>query len=103
MSYGRVKIEFPWDRAELNSENSSCWVRVASSWAGDHFGAVTIPRVGMEVVVSFLEGDPDKPLITGCVANKVTHAALLFTRQQNQNRLAQPKLAAQWRLQRTVD
>ncbi|WP_440973662.1 type VI secretion system tip protein TssI/VgrG [Pseudomonas koreensis] len=70
--FGRVKIELPWDRAELNSERSSCWVRVASSWAGDHFGAVTIPRVGMEVVVSFLEGDPDKPLITGCVANRVT-------------------------------
>ncbi|WP_306110080.1 type VI secretion system tip protein TssI/VgrG [Pseudomonas sp. PB106] len=69
---GRVKIELPWDRTELNSERSSCWVRVASSWAGDHFGAVTIPRVGMEVVVSFLEGDPDKPLITGCVANRVT-------------------------------
>jgi len=70
--FGRVKIEFPWDRKELNSERSSCWVRVASSWAGDHFGAVTIPRVGMEVVVSFLEGDPDKPLITGCVSNRVT-------------------------------
>lgn len=69
--FGRVKIEFPWDRKELNSERSSCWVRVASSWAGDHFGAVTIPRVGMEVVVSFLEGDPDKPLITGCVSNRV--------------------------------
>ena len=70
--FGRVKIELPWDRTELNSERSSCWVRVASSWAGDHFGAVTLPRIGMEVVVTFLEGDPDKPLITGCVANKVT-------------------------------
>ncbi|WP_213937802.1 type VI secretion system tip protein VgrG [Pseudomonas sp. dw_612] len=70
--YGRVKIELPWDRAELNSEKSSCWVRVSSSWAGQDFGAVTIPRIGMEVVVTYLEGDPDKPLITGCVANKVT-------------------------------
>ncbi|HEX4548904.1 type VI secretion system tip protein TssI/VgrG [Pseudomonas sp.] len=69
--FGRVKIELPWDRKELDSERSSCWVRVASSWAGDHFGTVTIPRVGMEVVVSFLEGDPDKPLITGCVSNRV--------------------------------
>ncbi len=68
--FGRVKIELPWDRAEFNSERSSCWVRVSSSWAGDHFGAVTLPRIGMEVVVTFLEGDPDKPLITGCVTNR---------------------------------
>jgi len=67
---GRVKIELPWDRAELNSEKSSCWVRVSSSWAGENFGAVTIPRIGMEVVISYVEGDPDKPLITGCVPNK---------------------------------
>ena len=69
---GRVRVELPWDRAELNSDKSSCWLRVSSSWAGDSFGAVTIPRVGMEVVVTYLEGDPDQPLITGCVANKVT-------------------------------
>ncbi|WP_223488357.1 type VI secretion system tip protein TssI/VgrG [Pseudomonas sp. A-RE-19] len=70
--YGRVKIELPWDRAELNSEKSSCWVRVSSGWAGDGFGAVTVPRIGMEVVVTYLDGDPDQPLITGCVANKLT-------------------------------
>ncbi|WP_025110187.1 type VI secretion system tip protein TssI/VgrG [Pseudomonas sp. H1h] len=69
--YGRVKCELNWDRAELDSERSSCWIRVASSWAGENFGSVTIPRIGMEVVVTFLEGDPDQPLITGCVANKV--------------------------------
>jgi type VI secretion system secreted protein VgrG len=73
--YGRVCVEFPWDRAELNSEKSSCWLRVASSWAGEGFGAVTIPRVGMEVVVTFQEGDPDQPLITGCMANKVMSVA----------------------------
>ncbi|WP_448725609.1 type VI secretion system tip protein TssI/VgrG [Pseudomonas farris] len=70
--YGRVKVEFHWDRAERNSEHSSCWLRVSSSWAGEHFGAVTIPRIGMEVVVTYLEGNPDQPLITGCVPNKVT-------------------------------
>ncbi|UDI93466.1 type VI secretion system tip protein TssI/VgrG [Pseudomonas sp. IAC-BECa141] len=70
--FGRVKCEFPWDRAELDSERSSCWLRVSSSWAGESFGSVTIPRIGMEVLVTFLEGDPDQPLITGCVANKVT-------------------------------
>ena len=72
--FGRVKIEFHWDRAELNSERSSCWVRVSSSWAGNGFGSITLPRIGMEVVVTFLEGDPDQPLITGCVINKVTPA-----------------------------
>ncbi|WP_280041701.1 type VI secretion system tip protein VgrG [Pseudomonas sp. Hg5Tf] len=70
--YGRVKVEFPWDRAELNSDKSSCWIRVSSSWAGAGFGAVTLPRVGMEVVVTYLEGNPDQPLITGCVPNKLT-------------------------------
>lgn len=69
--YGRVKVEFHWDRAELGSDKSSCWLRVSSSWAGDSFGAVTIPRIGMEVVVTYLEGNPDNPLITGCVPNKV--------------------------------
>jgi type VI secretion system secreted protein VgrG len=73
--YGRVRVELPWDRAELNSEHSSCWLRVASSWAGEGFGAVTIPRIGMEVTVTFQEGDPDQPLITGCMVNKVTSVA----------------------------
>jgi type VI secretion system secreted protein VgrG len=73
--YGRVRVEFHWDRAELDSEKSSCWIRVASSWAGEGFGTMTIPRVGMEVVVTFQEGDPDQPLITGCVPNKVTSPA----------------------------
>ncbi|KJK02951.1 type VI secretion system tip protein TssI/VgrG, partial [Pseudomonas tussilaginis] len=70
--YGRVKVEFHWDRAELNSDKSSCWLRVASSWAGQGFGAVTLPRIGMEVLVTYLEGDPDQPLITGCVPNRLT-------------------------------
>lgn len=70
--YGRVKVEYHWDRAELGSDKSSCWLRVSSSWAGDSFGSVTIPRIGMEVVVTYLEGNPDNPLITGCVPNKVT-------------------------------
>ncbi|MCF4998720.1 type VI secretion system tip protein VgrG, partial [Pseudomonas syringae] len=73
--FGRVKCEFAWDRAEFSSERSSCWIRVSSSWAGEGFGSVTIPRIGMEVVVTYLEGDPDKPLITGCVANKVMSVA----------------------------
>jgi type VI secretion system secreted protein VgrG len=70
--HGRVKVEFHWDRAELGSDKSSCWLRVSSSWAGEGFGSVTIPRIGMEVVVTYLEGNPDNPLITGCVPSKVT-------------------------------
>ena len=67
--YGRVKVQFHWDRhGELN-ETSSCWVRVAQPWAGRNWGAVSIPRIGQEVVVSFLEGDPDRPLIIGSVYN----------------------------------
>jgi len=69
--YGRVKVEFHWDRAERGSDKSSCWLRVSSNWAGEGFGSVTIPRIGMEVVVTYLEGNPDNPLITGCVPNKV--------------------------------
>ncbi|MES2740892.1 MAG: type VI secretion system tip protein TssI/VgrG [Pseudomonadota bacterium] len=67
--YGRVKVQFHWDRLGQDDERSSCWVRVAQGWAGKGWGAMFIPRVGMEVVVSFLEGDPDRPLVTGCVYN----------------------------------
>ncbi|MEN5142455.1 type VI secretion system tip protein VgrG [Pseudomonas juntendi] len=65
--YGRVKVQFFWDRSDQYNDNSSCWVRVASSWAGSRYGAIAVPRVGMEVVVSFLEGDPDQPIISGCL------------------------------------
>ena len=65
--HGRVKVQFHWDRLGSGDDKSSCWVRVAQAWAGAGFGAQLIPRVGMEVVVEFLEGDPDRPLVTGCV------------------------------------
>ena len=67
--YGRVKVQFHWDRYGGKDEKSSCWVRVSSPWAGKRFGFVQIPRIGQEVVVDFLEGDPDQPLITGRVYN----------------------------------
>jgi type VI secretion system secreted protein VgrG len=67
--YGRVKVQFHWERDGKANETSSCWVRVQQGWAGKGWGAIFIPRIGMEVVVSFLEGDPDQPLITGCVYN----------------------------------
>ncbi|WP_088281373.1 type VI secretion system Vgr family protein [Ideonella sp. A 288] len=67
--YSRVKVQFHWDRLGGNDEKSSCWVRVSSPWAGKSFGFIQIPRMGQEVVVDFLEGDPDQPLITGRVYN----------------------------------
>lgn len=70
--YGRVKVQFHWDRGGKNDENSSCWVRVSHPWAGKNWGAVAIPRIGQEVIVDFLEGDPDRPIITGRVYNADT-------------------------------
>ncbi len=67
--FGRVKVQFHWDRHGQVNSDSSCWVRVAQTWAGNKWGAVFIPRIGMEVIVHFLEGDPDQPIITGCVYN----------------------------------
>jgi type VI secretion system secreted protein VgrG len=68
-TYGRVKVQFHWDRYGKKDEKSSCWVRVSSPWAGKSFGFIQVPRMGQEVVVDFLEGDPDQPLITGRVYN----------------------------------
>ena len=67
--YGRVKVQFFWDRVGQKNENSSCWIRVSEMWAGKQWGMVFTPRIGQEVVVEFLEGDPDRPLITGRVYN----------------------------------
>jgi len=67
--YGRVKVQFHWDREGKRDENSSCWVRVSHPWAGKGWGAVAIPRIGQEVIIDFLEGDPDQPIITGRVYN----------------------------------
>ena len=67
--YGRVTVQFFWDREGKNDEHSSCWVRVAQSWAGKLWGSIYTPRIGQEVIVTFLEGDPDRPIITGRVYN----------------------------------
>ncbi|MCA3801341.1 type VI secretion system tip protein TssI/VgrG, partial [Burkholderia sp.] len=67
--YGRVKLQFRWDRYGQSNQDSSCWVRVSSPWAGGGFGGVQVPRVGDEVVVDFLNGDPDEPIVTGRVYN----------------------------------
>jgi type VI secretion system secreted protein VgrG len=67
--YGRVIVQFYWDRLGQKNENSSCWIRASQPWAGGNWGAMWIPRIGQEVLVSFLEGDPDRPVITGRVYN----------------------------------
>ncbi|RMQ42170.1 Rhs element Vgr protein [Pseudomonas cichorii] len=68
--YGRVKVQFHWDREGLADDKTSCWLRVSSGWAGDGYGAIAIPRIGMEVLVSFFEGDPDQPMVSGCLYHK---------------------------------
>jgi type VI secretion system secreted protein VgrG len=67
--YGRVKVQFPWDRVGTKNENSSCWMRLTESWAGKNWGTVFLPRIGQEVIVEFVNGDPDRPLVTGRVYN----------------------------------
>ncbi len=67
--YGQVRVHFYWDRYSKKDENSSCWIRVSSSWASNGFGAMQVPRIGDEVIVDFINGDPDRPIITGRVYN----------------------------------
>ena len=67
--YGRIKVQFFWDRLGENNEHSSCYMRVIQSWAGNQWGSSFIPRIGHEVIVNFLDGDPDRPLVTGSVYN----------------------------------
>ena len=67
--YGRVKVQFHWDREGKKNENSSCWIRVSYPWSGKTWGGIHVPRIGQEVVVDFIEGDPDRPIITGRVYN----------------------------------
>ncbi len=70
--FGRVKVQFPWDRYGKNNENSSCWIRVSQNWAGGNWGHMAIPRIGQEVIVDFYEGNPDRPVITGRTYNDST-------------------------------
>ena len=68
--YGRIKVQFHWDREGKNDQDSSCWVRVSQNWAGKNWGGMFLPHVGQEVIVDFLEGDPDRPIVTGRVYNQ---------------------------------
>ena len=79
---GRIKIQFPWDRHGQKNQNSSCWVRVASAWAGNQLGAMQVPRVGQEVIVDFLGGDPDLPIVTGRVYNQLNQPPWRLPEQQ---------------------
>ena len=81
--YGRVRVQFHWDRRGRRNEDSSCWMRVAQSRAGSHYGSLTIPHVGHEVIVSFIEGDPDRPLITGSVTNALTMPPVQLPNDKN--------------------
>ena len=83
--YGRIKVQFHWDRRGKRDENSSCFIRVAQNWAGPKWGSVFIPRIGQEVVVDFLEGDPDQPLVTGCVYNASNPVPYKLTDKQTQS------------------
>jgi type VI secretion system secreted protein VgrG len=69
--YGRIRVQFHWDRVGVGDERSSGWVRVSSSWAGAELGAAAVPRVGSEVIVQWLDGSPDRPIVTGCVHNQI--------------------------------
>lgn len=67
--HGRIKVQFHWDRLGNKDERTSCWIRTQQTWAGNGFGTWWVPRIGMEVIVQFVDGDPDRPLVTGCVYN----------------------------------
>jgi len=81
--YGRVRLLFHWDRRGKRNEQASCWVRVSQQAAGSHWGGIAIPHVGQEVVVSFLEGDPDRPIVTGRVHNGANMPPLNLPRDKN--------------------
>ncbi len=83
--YGRVKVQFHWDRQGQNDQNSSCWVRAAQAWAGANWGSIHVPRIGQEVIVDFLDGDPDRPIITGRVYNASNMPPYQLPQNQSQS------------------
>ncbi len=83
--YGRIKVQFHWDRYGQRDENASCWIRVSQTWAGGGYGSMQIPRIGQEVIVDFLNGDPDHPIVTGCVYNAAQMPAWELPRHKTQS------------------
>ena len=98
--YGRIKVQFHWDREGQNDENSSCWIRVQQPWAGSGWGFWYVPRIGMEVIVHFVNGDPDRPLVTGCVYNANNLPALPAARREDEEHDQVQQLDRRRRLQR---
>jgi type VI secretion system secreted protein VgrG len=85
--FGRVKVQFFWDRDGQHDDSSSCWLRAATGWAHDQYGSTMIPRVGMEVVVGYFEGDPDQPYVQACLPNAATRSPLSLPAQKTQTLL----------------
>ena len=85
--YGRIKVQFHWDQVGKKDENSSCWVRVAQGWAGKNWGMMFLPRIGMEVLVGFLEGNPDQPIVIGCVYNGTNPVPYALDAEQTKSTL----------------
>lgn len=84
-AHGRIKLKFHWDRSPEANQDSSCWVRVSQVWAGQGWGHLVLPRVGHEVVVSYVDGDPDRPLVTGSVYNKLNTTPVALPSLQTQS------------------
>ncbi|MFM9922483.1 type VI secretion system tip protein TssI/VgrG [Variovorax sp. H27-G14] len=92
--YGRIKVSFHWNRYCTKDENASCWIRVASSWAGSQFGGMHVPRIGQEVIVDFENGDPDRPIVTGRVYNRLNMPPRQLPGQQNLSGFRSRELSA---------
>jgi type VI secretion system secreted protein VgrG len=83
--FGRVRVQFPWDREGTYNERSSCWVRVSQGWAGQAYGLVAIPRIGHEVLISFLDGNPDQPVLVGRLHNNPTKVPYKLPRRKTRS------------------
>ncbi len=83
--YGRVRVKFHWDRSDAINEHASCWVRVSEQWAGAGFGSLHLPRIGQEVIVQFLDGDPDRPIVIGRVYNGAHEPPFLLPKHKTQS------------------
>jgi len=92
--YGRIKVSFHWNRYCTKDENSSCWIRVASPWAGSQFGGMHVPRIGQEVIVDFESGDPDRPIVTGRVYNRLNMPPRQLPGQKNLSGFRSRELSA---------
>ena len=84
-AHGRIKVQFHWDRVGVKDDKSSCWVRVSQFWVGKNWGSLFLPRVGQEVGVSYVDGDPDRPLVTGCVYNATNTPPVTLPGMQTQS------------------